>query len=125
MTAERSPRPAPPRTLKAAGGSLWKRLIADLPDGWELTERELRTLEQAGKCADDAAGLEKAISREGYTVEGSQGQLRPHPGLDVLVRLRNLEAQLLARLELEPPRVATPAEVRASKAARTRWARQT
>lgn len=120
--AKRSPRPPAPRGLGVAGKALWRRIIGDLPDGWALDERELRALEQAAKCADDLARLEKAIAAEGYTVAGSQGQLRPHPGLDVLVRLRSLEAQLLRSLELEPPRARTPAELRGAKAAATRWA---
>lgn len=113
----------PPKTLGAAGKQLWRRIVGDLADGWRLDERELRALELAGRCADDMATLEKAIAKDGSVVRGSMGQLRPHPGLDVLVRLRTLETALLRPLELAPAAAAkTASQQRAQAAVSTRWA---
>ena len=116
-----SRRPATPRGLGKAGRDLWLRIVRDLPAGWELDARELRALEQGCRCADDAAALEDAVAKSGRLVSGSKGQPRAHPALDVLVRLRTLEAALLRQLELEPPAVKSPAQSRAGKAAAARW----
>jgi P27 family predicted phage terminase small subunit len=113
--------PVVPGTLGAAGRELWARIAGDVPEGWRLDERELRALEAACRCADDVAELEAAVERDGFTVEGSQGQPRAHPALDLIVRLRGLEASLLRRLELEPPRVRSPVEARSARAAASRW----
>jgi hypothetical protein len=102
---------------------VWRRILDDLPAKWELDARELRLLEQACRCADDAAAIEREIAKSGRIVRGSKGQPRAHPALDVLVRLRTLEASLLKPLELSPPVAKTPAQQRAEGATATRWNR--
>jgi terminase small subunit-like protein len=115
-------RPVGPAGLGSAGRELWERMVAEVPEGFRLDERELRALEQACRCADDAAALEEAIARDGHTVLGSTKQPRAHPALVSLIRLRGLEASLLAGIDLEPQAVRSPAQSRSSKAASTRWA---
>lgn len=73
--------PRGPGDLKAAGKALWKSILADLSEGWELDARELHFLARACRCADELAALEKAVDRDGFTVEGSRGQTTVHPAL--------------------------------------------
>lgn len=119
-------RPQPPKALGAAGKRLWRSILADLSDGWELDARELHLLRRACRCADELDKLEAVVDREGPTVDGSRGQVTVHPALSEARQLRLVQLRLLAEIELADPKAAgqsaTPAQARARKAAESRWA---
>lgn len=118
-------RPGPPPDLQAPGKALWKAIVGDLADGWELDARELHLLHRAARCADEVAELEAAVDRDGATVAGSRGQVTVHPAIAEARQLRLTELRLLRDLELLDPSVsrsrATPSARRARRAAETRW----
>lgn len=114
-------RPAPPKKLGAEGKRVWKKTHDQLPDDRELEERELLYLEQACLQADEIVDLEKAIKRDGQTLDGRYGP-RLNPLVPELRMARRSFQSLLGALDLpadEEPQ--TAAQVRARKAARTRW----
>lgn len=117
--------PRGPGDLKAAGKALWKSILADLSEGWELDARELHFLARACRCADELAALEKAVDRDGFTVEGSRGQTTVHPALGEARQLRLVQLRLLGAIEMVDPRAAaraaTPKQARARDAANVRW----
>lgn len=118
-----------PKGLQAPGKALWKAILSDLSDGWELDRRELHLLERACRVEDEMRKLEAVVDEEGPTSRGSAGQLTVHPAILEGRQLKLAQLRLLAALELEDPaqsRVgATPASKRARKAAESRWGRQT
>lgn len=125
MTAERGSRPSAPAGLGPAGAELWAAVVGDLDADWEMDAREEHLLARACRCADDLAALEAAVDRDGATVEGSRGQTVVHPALSEARQLRLAQMRLLGELELTDPtagRSATPARVRARRAAEARWA---
>jgi hypothetical protein len=97
-----------------------------MADGWELDERELHYLREAGVLADQIAALDAAVARDGTTVEGSRGQPVLHPGIAEARQLRLAQHRLLRSLEMEDPAAVrarmSPTSRRASAAAQTRWA---
>jgi P27 family predicted phage terminase small subunit len=118
-----------PKTLGEAGKALWRAILADLPNNWQLDARELHVLERACQCADDLVVLDAAVERDGATVKGSRGQPTVHPALSEARQLRLVQLRLLSTLEMSDPqeaiRNATPAQSRARKAAEARWAGHT
>lgn len=137
--AQKKPRKAPakklpelkhpiPAGLGPDGEALWGRIISDLDEGWELTERELHLLTEACRTADDLAALDLSIATEGRTVEGSRGQPVVHPAIAEVRQLRALQLRLLGALELADPveslKSATPEQARKRKAASAKWARE-
>ncbi len=117
-----------PAGLGKQGKALWRAIVADLPDGWQLDERELHLLTEAAGTADDIAALQAVVKKEGHVAKGAQGQRVVHPAVAEVRQLRNLQRTLLAGLELTDPdeakRSATPAQARARKAAAARWSKQ-
>jgi P27 family predicted phage terminase small subunit len=119
-------RPKPPPSLGKAGAELWRSIVRDLADGWELDSRELALLERACRCSDELVRLEAAIDADGITTDGSKGQVRVHPALVEARQLRLTQLRLLGSLELSDPaesvRSATAAQQQARRAAQIRWA---
>lgn len=64
---------------EAAGKALRKRVLAGLPNGWELDEREVELLALAAHQADVVAVLERIVKKEGVMATGSTGQAVIHP----------------------------------------------
>lgn len=121
MTAQR---PSPPSVLGAAGKRAWRALFADMPDGWELTGREIELLRGACRQADLVAELEKALRREGVVVNGAAGQRRMNALATELRQSRLAYARLLGEIPIpddgggQPESLATK---RGRKAANARW----
>ena len=115
--------PAEP-SLGPAGLAAW-RAITDV--GYVLRPDEVLMLTQACHLVDQAEALQAAIDRDGVTVTGSRGQIRPHPALSELRGTRAEVARLLGRLKLPDPQPAAGgsslASERARKAARARWSK--
>ena len=126
MASGRHPRP--PKALGAPGRALWRSILGDLGESWELDAREFELLGRACRCADELAQLEAAVDRDGATVEGSRGQTVAHPALSEARQLRLVQLRLLGAIEMVDPveakRSATPAQAQARKAAEARWARR-
>ena len=116
-----------PAGLKAAGRSLWKRILGDLDDGWELDQRELVLLERACRVADQLHALGAVIDADGMTVPGSKGQTVVHPAVSEARQLELVQLRLWSALQLADPvtaRAASPRGQRAAKAADARWSRR-
>jgi phage terminase small subunit len=115
-----------PKALGPAGKKLWKAVLADLPSGWELDQREIELLGLAARQADDLTKLEAAIRKEGVTSSGSTGQRTVHPAVIEARQARLAVSRLLGAIALpdadEQP--ATAATTRSRKAAQARWARR-
>ena len=116
---------AVPKSLGKPGGSLWKAILGDLEDGWELDKRELHLLERACRCEDEMRELEAVVDKEGSMGRGSTGQAVVHPAILEGRQLKLTQLRLLSALELEDPgaQLATPASKRARRAAQSRWGR--
>ena len=117
--------PKPSAGLKAPGRALWRTIVADVGEGWELDRRELALLREAAMIADQLCDLDAVIARDGVTIAGSRGQTIVHPALSESRQLRLAQLRLLGALEMVDPqaakRSATPAQARARKAAEARW----
>lgn len=109
-----------PRGLNAAGKALWREFTAR----YTLDEREMTALLLACRQADDIGRLERLLSSEPDMVKGVAGQPVVHPAFAELRQARAALDRLLARIALpdEEGRPMTPAQQRAQKAARARWA---
>lgn len=113
---------APPE-LAGAGADLWTRVLVDVPEAFELTERELEILRLACRQVDAVAELEAAVERDGTTVKGSTGQIRVHPAVGEARQAALAAGRLLGMLAIpdDEGEVLTPAQKRAQWAARNRW----
>src|SRR5436190_21581081 len=70
-----------PKGLSAPGKALWRAILGDLEDGWELDRRELHFLERACRAEDQLGALEAVVAKDGSTVSGSRGQTVVHPAV--------------------------------------------
>jgi hypothetical protein len=118
-----APKPRAPAGLAHRGRRLWREVI----EHFELSIAELEVLTLAARCLDRIQAIEDALKNEPVTVQGSQGQPRPHPLGAELRSEALLAAKLLAQLGLptdeggadEWSGLTTAA--RARKASRARW----
>lgn len=121
----KKPLKAPPKGLKTAGKALWRAILGDLGDGWELDARELEFLTRACSAADHLAALEKAVDADGVMVKGSRNQVTVNPAISEIRQTKLTQLRLLSAIEMTDPlvaaRAATPASARGRKAAQTRW----
>jgi P27 family predicted phage terminase small subunit len=92
--------PRSPAGFGAAGRALWRKIHAELPEGWALDEREAAILALACRQADDLAHLEQAVREDGAMVTGSTGQPVVHPAIREARAARQAIGRLLARLDL-------------------------
>jgi hypothetical protein len=97
----------PPVGLLKAGVTLWKAVLADVHEEWELDAKDLHTLELAARAADRAEELEDLIDRDGLMVPGAPGQQRLNPAISEQRMQRALSCLLVTRIALEPPAVKT------------------
>lgn len=122
-------RPSPPESLDEAGENLWRAILSDLDDAWQLDSRELHLLERACRVEDEMRLLESVVDAGGAITTGSKGQVVVHPAILEGRQLKLAQLRLLAALELEDPagvrQRGTPASSRARKAAEARWGRNT
>jgi hypothetical protein len=107
--------------LGAAGKALWRRLLKV----YELEEHEAALLTHACRQADDVAALEEVVGRDGYVVEGSQGQSRLNMAVTELRQSRLALGRLLAQVGFpdEADRPMTEKSRRAQRVANSRWDR--
>lgn len=103
-----------------AGAALKRTIVEALPPGVELDEREQALLEQAARQADDIAALERDIAERGHIVTTAKGEQKLNPSVMEARQGRAALGRLLGGIDL--PDSSTFTELRASKAARARWA---
>jgi P27 family predicted phage terminase small subunit len=99
--------PRAPKGLADPGRTLWRRVVGDVAEGWQLDARDLALLEAACRLADMASELEQVVESDGVTAWGSTGQVVVHPALVELRQHRAAIAALLAKVELAPPQPRT------------------
>ena len=114
-------KPKPPTGLGPAGRKLWN----DLAGAFDLEDHELPMLAAAARQADDISALEKAIARDGVTVEGSAGQPRLNGAVSEVRQGRLALAKILGSVAwpTEDGAALTTTQRKARDAARARWAR--
>ncbi len=116
MTALRAP-----AGLGAHGRNLWRSVNGK----FDLDPDEVELLHQASRCADEIADLRAALAAGETTVVGSTGQPRVNPLYVELRQHRETLARLLRAIDLPDEAVKPSAgSLRASDAARRRWARE-
>jgi hypothetical protein len=90
-------RPAPPRGLSRRSRDFWRAVDAEFvlaPPDFELLRGICTTMDRLDE-------VRSAISRDGVTVPGSKGQIRPHPLLAEERGLNVTLARLLRELDLD------------------------
>lgn len=110
-----------PAGLGERGTAFWRGVTAV----YELGIDEIELLTEICRALDMCNEIQAAIERDGYTVEGSEGQPRVHPGISQLNSTRTLLSRLMAQLSLpdeDGSTLSSPARVRAQKASGQRWA---
>lgn len=89
--------PKAPADLEATGRELWRAIVAE----YELRADELRLLTEACRTTDELERLRHALAASDPVVEGSKGQVRPHP-LIAEIRAHRLALRgLLASIGIE------------------------
>ncbi len=87
----RSPVPAAPRGVQAAGRRLWRSVL----DEFELAEHELALLRQAVRVTDVCEALQQLVDDDGPVLDG-----KAHPALVELRQQRLLLARLIVALRV-------------------------
>lgn len=82
--------PPPPPMLLEDGREVWDRLWT-AGQGWLSIATDLDVLTRLCEAHDERKAMQAQIAADGWMVEGSQGQPRPHP---LLTHLRTLEKQM-------------------------------
>lgn len=89
LAASNTP-PKPPESLGGTGREVWSRLwIAG--QAWLSTTTDSDVLTRLCEAHDEREAMREQIAQDGFMVEGSRGQLRPHP---LLSHVRALEGQM-------------------------------
>jgi phage terminase small subunit len=96
----------PPTSLGASGRALWRHVVSDVPQNWELDQRDLANLASACAVTDRVAQLEELVT-EGLLVRGSKGQDRLNPAIPEIRQSRALVTMLLSKVETVPPTART------------------
>jgi len=110
----------PPTDLRARGLAFWRGVDA----GWVLSLDESVLLVEVCRLLDTCDALQEALNRDGVLATGSAGQLRVSPVVGELRACRLAVARMLAQIGLPDQTgatVASPATLRARRAARARW----
>ena len=81
--------PESPVPLKDAGTREWQRLWDSIP--WLSVQGDIRMVARLCQLVDRHTALLEQVDRDGLTVAGYKGQLRPHP---LLAQLGALETEL-------------------------------
>ena len=94
--------PEPPLHLSSSSQQLWRLTI----QRYELAEHHLRLLQLLCEAWDRAQAAREQIEREGLTLPGREGGMRPHPCVGIERDARLAVARLIRELDLdsEPPR---------------------
>src|SRR4051794_14555063 len=88
--------------------------------GWELTDVELATFEQALRQLSMAERLAECVDKDGIMIPGSTGQMRLNPCVAEGRAASQAAARLLGKLGLKDA-IPTATSQRARHAANARW----
>jgi hypothetical protein len=91
-----------PRGLQREGAALYRRILADVPEGMELDAAELETVKRAAQLADLAAEVQADLRQRGLWVIGSTGREMLNPEVARIAQLNNAITAMLARVKLSP-----------------------
>jgi len=93
--------PQPPAHLSASAQQWWQATV----DRFELEEHHLRLLQLACEGWDRAQTARELLDREGLTIPGREGGIRPHPAVAIERDARLAVARLVRELDLDvgPP----------------------
>jgi P27 family predicted phage terminase small subunit len=91
----------PPAHLSPSARQWWQTTV----EGYVLQEHHLRLLQLACEAWDEAQKARAQVEREGLTVSGREGGMRPHPCIAIERDARLAVARLVRELDLdiEPP----------------------
>lgn len=114
------------KTEKTPGEVLREAVLAAIPNGWELDERDQANLTLACRQLDDLERLEDAIGEIGTMTTGSTGQPVVNPAIAEARQSRIALSRLLGNVQIpaEEGGGDTSASQRAREAAHTRWGRK-
>ena len=88
--------PKPPKHLKAGGKAWWKAAHAE----FSFSPAELAIVRMICEAIDRGDQAREVLDREGLTIEGREGGLRPHPCVAIERDARTTFGRLLQRLNL-------------------------
>ena len=93
--------PEPPAHLSPSARQWWKTTV----ETYVLLEHHLRLLQLACEAWDEAQKARAQLEREGLTLPGREGGIRPHPCVAIERDARLAVARLVRELDLdtEPP----------------------
>jgi P27 family predicted phage terminase small subunit len=93
--------PQPPSHLSPSARQWWVTVVQD----YVLQEHHLRLLQLACEAWDESEQAREQLEREGLTVPGREGGIRPHPCVAIRRDARLAVARLVRELDLdtEPP----------------------
>src|SRR5262245_26921352 len=93
--------PQPPAHLSPSATHWWRTIV----ETYVLQEHHLRLLEAACDAWDRMVQAREQLAREGLTVPGREGGLRPHPCIAIEHSAQLRFARMLRELDLdvEPP----------------------
>jgi P27 family predicted phage terminase small subunit len=91
----------PPAHLSQSAQDWWRSTV----EGYILEEHHLRVLQLALEAWDRSQQAREQLQKEGLTVPGREGGIRPHPCVAIERDARLAVARLLRELDLdiEPP----------------------
>jgi P27 family predicted phage terminase small subunit len=91
----------PPPHLSASAAAWWRITL----ENYVLGEHHLRLLQLCCEAWDEAQAAREELARDGLTVQGSAGNVRPHPCIRIEHDARLTVARLVRELDLdvEPP----------------------
>jgi hypothetical protein len=86
----------PPAGLRTKGKTLWRATLA----AYDMRADELLVLESACRMTDELSAMQAALRGQPVMIEGSQGQMRPHPLFAEVRNHRLALAKLLGQLSI-------------------------
>jgi P27 family predicted phage terminase small subunit len=94
--------PKAPAHLREPTRTWWRSVVRD----YQLEPHHMMLLRAAGECWDRLQEARELLAKDGLTVEGREGGIRPHPAVQIERDARIGFARLIRELDLdvEPPR---------------------
>lgn len=90
----------PPKGLKKAGRSYWKKSLSEIP----MDEaHDLERLTMACKCLDEVAEIEERVESDGRFVKNRYGNVVEHVGVKAIRDTRTLFVRIIRELGLDAP----------------------
>ena len=94
--------PDPPEELGDVAKQVWREVGPDLVDVGVLRSSDLIAFEAMCQAVDRMRAAANVLRRDGVTSEGSMGQVRAHPALDIERQAASEFRQWATRFGLDP-----------------------